>query len=154
MTSLGAPLFYLSGETSLDGAPVEGDPEPLVHLLEEVFPGEVGSLRAALPDELEDLFRALARALRPPLGGHETGQSLALVLGFDLVEGRTGDSEPSRYLADGFPVEPVSAQHLVPDLDLVAWVEELARQECLVSDPLGVRVERAPEAKVTLLGVG
>jgi hypothetical protein len=48
----------------------------------------------------------------------------------------------------------VSAQHLVPDLDLVSRVEELARQEGLVSDPLGVRMERAPEAKVTLLGVG
>jgi len=149
-----APFFYCSGKTPLDGAPVERDPEPLGHLPEEVLPGQVGGLCAALPDELEDLPRALARGLRPPLGGHEPDQSLALVLGRDLVEGRAGDAEPSRDLADGHLLDPVSAQHLVPDLDLIPPVEELACLEELVPDPLGMRVERAAGAEVLLLGVG
>ena len=70
----------------------------------------------------------------------EGGQASRLVGLLCLVVGGSGQAETQRTLADRVSIHEDSAQHLVLDLQQVAWVEELACSEELVGDLLWVWV--------------
>ena len=71
-----------------------------------------------------------------------------------LVVGGPGVPERRGGLGDRGTVGLDPPHHLVFDLHQVAGVEELAGQECLVADLLGMRVEAASRSEGGLLGVG
>ncbi len=77
---------------------------------------------------------------RPGFFRQQRGQATRRVGLLGLVVGGSRQAEARRTLADRVSIDEDSAQHLVLDLQQVAWVEKLACSEELVGDLLGVWV--------------
>jgi hypothetical protein len=127
--------------------------EPLGNFSKQNLPGEARILLQSASGIRYDLGRASTGPLGSPLLRHQAGKAVSLVGGAYMVERRPTDPEPVGHLGNGELVDSTAAQHLVPDLEQVAGIEEGPGVEQLVLDLLGVRMEKATRSQVLGLRV-
>ena len=70
-----------------------------------------------------------------------------------LIEHRTGEPEPPGDFGDGGLFDMNAAEHLVPDLHEVVWVEELVALEQGIGHLLGARVQGTLPTQGVAFGV-
>lgn len=132
---------------------MDGDAEALPHRLRP--PG--GRSRripgALLLDEVEDLVRALVRALGPARAGEQPRQPGRGEGRRRGIEGLPAHPKGGRHLGDRPLVDAMATEHLVLHLHAIASIEELVAPEGLVLDGFRARMERAGGAERGDLGI-
>ena len=140
-------VFFSPHQRAHERAGMDGDAEALLHCLRPVG-GRARRIRGApLLDEVEDLVRALVRALRPARTGEQPRQSGRREGGLRDIEALPADTKGGRHLGDRPTVDAVATEHLVLHLHAIASIEEVMAPEGLVLDGLGASMERAGGAE-------
>ena len=114
-------------------------------------PGPIGG--AVLLNEVEDLVRALVRALRPARARQQPGQPRRRERRLRDVERLAAHAKGGRDLSDGALVEPMSTEHLVLHLDAIASVEKVVAAERRIVHHVGARMQRPGCAERRDLGI-
>ena len=136
--------FFPPGlESSEERGRIDRDPELLLDRSGDLTVGDLVVRGAELLGKTEDLAPDLAGPLRTGAEVEEGGEPSLLEPSPDLIDGGTGDTEVAGGAGDAEPFGEDPPSHLVADLEEVASVEELVREEEMVLDPLRVRVEGA-----------
>ena len=123
---------FLVHECSLEAAWMDSDPETPVHECHQVPDLQLRMVVLFLEHGLHNLLFEFVGTAWSRLAGDQGWQSPFSEGLSGLIPGGSRDTEIGGCPADGVSVFQDPSQHLVPDLDEVAWIEECLCSEACV----------------------
>ena len=141
MTAEFSGVFFRSRQRAFDGAPVHGQAKVLLDALDQGGAIQLRLILARFLDEAHDVIGNLVGSVGPAFDRQQSHQPGAREVGLRLVEGWPRDTESRDSIGDGQALGAHTAKHLVPNLHQIVWVEEIAADEGVVMDHLGVRID-------------
>jgi hypothetical protein len=131
-------FFFAPGQGTVDRTGMDPDSKTLFDGFADRL---IGGCLAPLFDKIQNLIGTLMGLFRTSSRGNQSRQPFPIKGFFRQVESLAADSERSGCLLERLTLDPVSTQHLVLDLHLIAWIEELFALKAFILNTLGMRMQ-------------